>query len=100
MSENPRRNPNNAFRAIADEGGLVVDPGAHDVKVLNPVGSAIYGLLDGTRDLDAIVRAVVAEFDVDEATARKDVEDFLADLRERGMLAAPAAEEASADGKS
>ena len=92
MSDRPVRNPQNAFRTVSDEGGLVVDPIAHDVRVLNPVGSFIYSRLDGTNTLDAIVTAVVEEFDVVEEEARRDVTAFLDDLRERGMLSGQRAE--------
>ena len=82
----PRRHPDTAFRQIGDEGGLVVLPGRAEVKVLNPVGIAVYALLDGTRDLDALSRAIAEQFDVEPATARRDVEAFVADLRQAGMI--------------
>ena len=82
----PRRHPDTAFRQIGDEGGLVVLPGKAEVKVLNPVGIAVYALLDGTRDVDALARAVAETFDVDSDTARRDVEAFLDDLRQAGMI--------------
>jgi coenzyme PQQ synthesis protein D (PqqD) len=82
----PRRHPDTAFRQIGDEGGLVVLPGRAEVKVLNPVGIAIYALLDGTRDIDALARAVADTFDVEPDTARRDVEAFLDDLRRAGMI--------------
>ena len=82
----PRRHPDTAFRQIGDEGGLVVLPGRAEVKVLNPVGIAVYALLDGTRDLDALSQAIAEQFDVEPDTARRDVEAFLADLRQAGMI--------------
>ena len=91
MSEAPKRNPQNAFRTVDDDGGLVVNPIAHDVTVLNPVGSLIYSMLDGSHSVQQIVEAVVAQYDVTEDQARQDVDAFLADLRERGMLEAGAA---------
>ena len=88
MSDRPKRNPENAFRPVADEGGLVVDPVGHDVKVLNPVGSLIYKLLDGEHSVDQIVSQVIEHYDIDPDTARSDVEAFLSDLKSKGMLAA------------
>jgi hypothetical protein len=85
-SNNPRRHPDTAFRPIGDEGGLVVLPGSAEVKVLNPVGIKIYSLLDGEHSVDSIAAAVVAEFDVDEAAARRDLEGFLQELDANGML--------------
>jgi hypothetical protein len=89
-SEILRRNPETAFRAVGDEGGLVVIPADSIVQVLNPVGSKIYSLLDGKHSRAQIVRAIVDEFEVSEAQARADLEGFLAELRSRGMLAGPA----------
>ena len=82
----PRRHPDTAFRQIGDEGGLVVLPGRAEVKVLNPVGIAVYALLDGTRDVAALAQAVAEQFEVEPDTARRDVEAFLADLRQAGMI--------------
>lgn len=86
MSDKPARNRALAFREIADEGGLVVDPRHSRVEVLNPVGAKVYAMLDGEHSVEQIVAAVVEEFEVDEATARADIEAFLGDLREREML--------------
>ena len=83
----PRRHPGNAFRPVADEGGLVVVPRRSVVEVLNPVGSKIFSLLDGQHTLDAIVREVVAEFEVAEPEARRHLEEFLQDMEARDMLA-------------
>ena len=86
-STHPRRHPDTAFRKIGDEGGLVVLPGRAEVKVLNPVGIAVFSQLDGSKDIDTIVASVAEEFDVDLAAAREDVVSFIDDLRKNGMLA-------------
>ena len=84
---NPRRHPDTSFRQIGDEGGLVVLPGRAEVKVLNPVGIAVFSLLDGSRDVDALATAIAEEFEIDLPQAREDVVAFLAELQEEGMLA-------------
>jgi len=86
-SSHPRRHPDSAFRKIGDEGGLVVLPGRAEVKVLNPVGVAVFALLDGSRDVDELAAAVAEEFEIHAEAARRDVLDFLEQLRENGMLA-------------
>ncbi len=83
----PQRTADSAHRAVGDEGGLVVLPKRSQVKVLNPVGSKIYSMLDGKHTHDEIVKAVTEEFDVNEDQARKDVSDFLEQLRSEEMLA-------------
>jgi len=72
---------------VADEGCLVVVPKRAAVEVLNPVGGKIYSMLDGTHTTDDIVRALVEEFEVSEDQARKDLEAFLDELRDKEMLA-------------
>jgi hypothetical protein len=83
----PRRHPDTAFRQIGDEGGLVVLPGRAEVKVLNPVGIAVFKLLDGSRDLDMLAAAVEEEFEIGLDQARNDVETFLRELQADGLLA-------------
>lgn len=82
----PRRSSRHAFRSIGDEGGLVVDSDESKVHVLNPVGSRIYALLDGTRSTEEIVRTVVDEFEITEEQARQDLQLFLRQLEETRTL--------------
>jgi hypothetical protein len=65
----------------------VVLPTRSEVKVLNPVGSRVFSLLDGKNTVEDIARAVTDEFEVDYETALKDVKKFLEELRTEGMLA-------------
>ena len=83
----PRRDPSTAFRAVDDEGCLVVVPSKAAVEVLNPLGGMIFSLLDGEHSQDEIVSQLVAEFEVSEEQARKDLAEFLDELRKRNMLA-------------
>lgn len=87
LTAHPRRHPDTAFRQIGDEGGLVVLPGRAEVKVLNPVGIAVFSLLDGSRDLNALAAAVAGEFDIELDRAREDVVEFLTELQREGLLA-------------
>ena len=86
---NPRRHPNTAFRSAGDDGGLVVLPDRGEVKVLNPVGSRVFELLDGAHSSDQIVATVTDEFNVTAEQAAADVAAFLAELESGGMLAGP-----------
>ena len=86
LTDRPRRHPDSSYRAIADEGGLVVLPGRSEVKVLNPVGVKVFSLLDGEHTVEAIVAAVTAEFEVSIVQAGRDVQAFLGELSAHGML--------------
>ena len=85
-SDTPRRASSCSFRAIGDEGGLVVLPGRAEVKVLNPVGSRVFALIDGRRRVDEIVHVIAEEFDVTAEQAMSDVDVFLFELEEQGMV--------------
>jgi hypothetical protein len=87
LMANPRRHPDTAFRPIGDDGGLVVLLGRPEVKVLNPVGIAVFSRLDGSKDVDALAAAVADEFEVELDQARRDVVEFLSELQRQGMLA-------------
>jgi len=86
LSDKPRRSTDCAYRAIGEEGGLVVLPGRAEVKVLNPVGVKVFSLLDGEHTVEEIVAAVTAEFEVPAETATVDVQVFLGELAAQGML--------------
>ena len=92
LDPRPRRHPDSAYKAIGDEGGLVVLPDRREVKVLNQVGVKIFGLLDGSRTVGDIVREVCDEYEVSEEAAGRDVRAFLDELRNNGMLADPDAQ--------
>ena len=82
----PRRHPDTAFRPVGDEGGLVVLSEKSEVKVLNPVGIKVFGLLDGKHSPERIATLVAEEFEVSEAQAIEDVNSFVEQLRTNGML--------------
>jgi hypothetical protein len=50
-------------------------------------GTVIWQLLDGGTTLDAIETALLAEYDIDGATAHADTLAFLTELRSRALLA-------------
>lgn len=79
------RHPAVIGEAVEDEIVLLM-PHAGAVIVLNEVGRAVWGLLDGRRDAAAIAAAISAEFEVSAEQARRDVAGFLSELLERGMV--------------
>lgn len=52
---------------------------------LDPVGTAIWRLLEARRTVGEIVEALVAEYDVGEAAAEEDVRRFVAALGENAL---------------
>jgi len=70
-----------------DDQVVVLDAKSSRYLTINGAGVVIWRALAEGAALDAIVRALVEEYDVDEHVARNDVVVFLDDLRERGLLA-------------
>ena len=85
LSETPARNPNSAFR-IYDGQALIVLPERGENHLLNPIGSHIWERLDGRRSLGEILDSIVSEFDVPPDRARADLLEFVASLRNKGMV--------------
>lgn len=54
---------------------------------LSGTAAAIWRLIDGNRDRQALAAAAATEFDGDEGEIIADVDEFLARLRETGLLA-------------
>ena len=70
---------------------VVVPVGAQTVDfrgliTLNETGEFIWEFLSEDKSLDDIVSALTAEYDIDAETARKDAQDFVKILEEKGFL--------------
>ena len=73
-------------------GQPVVLPSGDDLNLnmmitLNETGKFLWQRLEDGANADALVEALLAEYDVDEATARASVERFVAKLRENDFIA-------------
>lgn len=53
---------------------------------LNEVGASIFRLIDGDTGVASIAAAISSEYDIDGQTALTDVQEFLAQLAELGIL--------------
>lgn len=81
-----RKNPDFVTRVIAEELVLVpvrrTDVDLDRFFVLNDTAQAIWKLIDGQHSLDQIKTQIIQEFDVDEATAQKDMDKLIRELEE------------------
>ena len=59
---------------------------ANGLFMLTEVGSFLWDRLPGANGIDELVCAVLEEYEVDEATARADIEVFLNRLGSMGIL--------------
>jgi hypothetical protein len=65
---------------------VILDLEGRKVMGLNPVGSFVWGLLDGRRTEAEIAAAVAARFDIATERALADVSAFLSSLVARGLI--------------
>lgn len=70
-----------------DDGTVIVSPTAGKIRVLNQIGSTIWELVDGNRSVTAIEIELVETFaDVPRERIAQDLQAFLTDLTERGLV--------------
>ncbi len=56
---------------------------------LDATGTRIWQLLDAHGDLDRVFQTMLWEYEVDATTLRRDLDRFIADLMDQGLLLAP-----------
>jgi len=56
------------------------------LMILNESGALLWKLLEKGAEMDDLVQALLNEYDVDEATARADIEEMIGNIRDRGLL--------------
>ena len=53
---------------------------------LNETGAYLWGLLEQEQTVDSLTQALMAQYEIDEETAQRDVEAFLEKLRPTGAV--------------
>ena len=85
-----RPSPDIVCRRVGDESVLVPvrqNVGNLDsVYTLSPVAARVWELLDGARDAALIIETICEEYEVDPATAARDVEELLAALEGAALI--------------
>lgn len=79
-----RIHPRLAWQTVDGE-TVIVDVEAGRMLGLDEVGSCLWPLLESC-DEPQLVEAVVERFDVDAATAARDIRSFLRQLEDRGLV--------------
>lgn len=79
-----RVDPRLAWQLVGDE-VVILDVASGKARGLNPVASFIWARLE-KENPEGICAALQREFEVDEATARRDVDAFVEELRTLGLL--------------
>jgi len=96
VHERPRRR-GDVQDVVIDDERVVWDPVGGRVHRLNPMGSLIWELLDGSATLDELAGDVADVFRVDRAGAARDLADLVGQLDDAGLLES-ATTSARADG--
>ena len=91
VSETVYRPTSDVVTRIVGDESVIVPIRSHvadldAVVTLNPVGARIWELLDGRRNLDAIVGTIVEEYEVEPEAARADVDEFIHSLEEAKLV--------------
>lgn len=82
------------LREIAGE--YVIIPTGKTVRTfnglitVNEVGAELWKMLQSEVNFDELLQGILSEYDVDEETAREDIQEFLDTLTEGGILDKPA----------
>ena len=76
---------------IIDETSVVVPVGLESANIkgiikLNETGTFLWQLLQNGCDADKLVSKLLAEYDVDETSAKRDVDSFLQKLKDNSLL--------------
>jgi hypothetical protein len=74
-----------ASRVFSGE-AVIISPTENVVRMLNPVGSRVWELADGTRTVEDISVVLTTEFEVDLPQARASVAAFVEELTGKGLL--------------
>lgn len=85
-----KHSENFILREILDE-SILVPVGEAAMRLngmasMNEIGCFIFKALDQEQTEEQLVQKILAEYDVDEATARADLNEFLDQLRSIGAL--------------
>lgn len=74
-----------------DGEALVITPHDSMLHTLNDTATYVWEHADGTRTLEQIAAAMIEEYEVDPATLKKDLVDFVETAVRRGLLVLSAA---------
>jgi len=85
LDDRVSRNTITAYRNLDGE-GLVMNPSDSMLHSLNEVGCAIWEALAEPKAVRDLVAVVLGQFDCDQATAERDVIEFLAALQAQGLV--------------
>lgn len=85
-NDRPIANPTVVLREEFDDWAILFNPDTADAVGTNPVGVAVWKLMDGRHSLAEIVEEIKDQFADVPAAAATEVTAFVKDLAERGFV--------------
>ena len=85
-SEMPITNPVVVLREEFDDWAVLFNPDTADAVGINPVGVALWKLMDGERSLEELVIEIKDRFADVPGCANEDIKGFVGDLTGRGFV--------------
>lgn len=79
--------PEDVVSEVLDGQAVVLNLRTGCYHMLNASGTRLWELLERDGDVESATRTLLAEYDISEAVLRADVDQVLAELRERGLVA-------------
>jgi hypothetical protein len=67
-------------------GLVIVSPQSNETHSIDDIGAFIWNQIDGINDLDGILNEILAEYDVTAATAAQDLQKFISQLLDAGLV--------------
>lgn len=85
-SKNPIANPIVVLRKEFDDWAVLFNPDTAEAVGVNPVGVAIWELLDGKKSIKDIAAQINHDFTDVPGSAAQEIESFIEDLMKRGFI--------------
>jgi SynChlorMet cassette protein ScmD len=86
QTEKPRANPMIVLREEFDDWAVLFDPDSGDAFGLNPIGVHIWKRLDGNHAVKDILRDLQEGYEDVSDEAAGDLQEFIEDLVQRGLV--------------
>lgn len=80
------RNPHAVLREEFDDWAVLFNPDTGNAVGVNPVGVAVWKLLDGNRDLGAIIAGIRNQFENIPEALEDEILKYLRNLAEHGFI--------------
>ncbi len=85
-NKKPLINPVVVLREEFDDWAVLFNPDTAEAVGINPVGIAVWKLMDGRQTVEQIVSKIQDRFSKVPGTAPEEISRFMADLQKRGFI--------------